>query len=160
MMREKYFYCLLLTVYCLLLLSACGRRGDPVLVEPPGTKAAEKEPDEMQGTGTELKDDSLEIKKDEKSEIQAVPPAAPTGLRGIYTQTSIVLTWDEVAGQDIRYRIYRSSGDGYVLAGETVTPAFTDRNVEQGKRYRYRIIAVGAAEGPPSEEIIIGTEMQ
>ncbi len=92
--------------------------------------------------------------------IQATTPETLTGLVGVYTRQSIVLTWDEVAGQDIRsYRIYRSTGDGYVLTGETVTPAFTDKNVLPNMKYYYKVSAVGAAEGLPSKEILIITEV-
>jgi len=153
-MSKKILFCLLLTAYCLSLVSACGRRGDPVPVVPPADGAVGnkdvriKTEDALKGQG-----------KDVMDAVQTRPPA-PTGLRGLYTQTSIILTWNEVPGQNIRYRIYRSAGDGYVPAGETVTPAFTDKNVEPDRKYHYRISAVGAAEGPPSEEIIIVTEIQ
>jgi hypothetical protein len=152
---RSFFICILLIVLCFLLFSGCGRRGDPVPIMPGADSAAGNK-----DVGEKKEDALKEQKKDEPDAAQAARPAAPTGLRGLYTQTSIILTWNEVSGQNIRYRIYRSAGDRFVLAGETATPAFTDRNVEPDKNYHYRISAVSAAEGPPSEEIIIVTEIQ
>lgn len=151
---------LLLIFYFILLtsLASCGRRGDPVLVEPRQEKAVEKKKSE--GLKDGQKQETLkEQKKSEHQTIQVTTPGPPAGLIGIYTQTSIVLTWDEVAGQKIKYRVYRSSGDGYILAGETVTPAFTDKNVQPNMKYYYKVGAVGATEGPLSKEIQIITEV-
>ena len=151
---------LLLISYFMLLtsLASCGRRGDPVLVEPRQEKAIEKKKSE--GLKDGQKQETLkEQKKSEHQTIQVTAPGPPAGLTGIYTQTSIVLTWDEVAGQKIKYRVYRSSGDGYILAGETVTPAFTDKNVQPNTKYYYKVGAVGATEGPLSKEIQIKTEV-
>jgi len=152
-------YCLLLTVYCLLLITACGRRGDPVLVKPLDEKAVQREKDQSQKAG-EKPETLPEQKSSEQQTIQVTPPTSPTGLVGVYTQQSIVLTWDEVAGQEIKlYRIYRLKGEGYILVGETVTPAFTDKNVEPNIKYYYKVSAVGVTEGPLSKEIQIITEV-
>ncbi len=146
----------LLAAYCLLLTASCGRRGDPVLVKPRDEKADKKNKDEglkdgpKQGTSTEQK---------KSEQLTVTTPDAPAGLIGLYTRTSIVLTWNEVAGQNIKYRVYRSTGDGYIPAGETVTPAFTDRDVEPNKNYYYKVGAVGLKEGPLSAEIHIITEV-
>ncbi|RJQ54723.1 MAG: fibronectin type III domain-containing protein [Nitrospiraceae bacterium] len=153
MRTAVYFICLSLTAYCLLLAS-CGRRGDPVLVEPRDERAAGTEKG-LEGPGDSL----TEQKKSVQEIIRMSAPEAPTRLLGLYTLKDIVLTWDEVAEQNITYRIYRSAGDSFTLAGETVTPAFTDKNVEPDKKYLYRVTAVGATEGPPSEEIMIITEI-
>jgi predicted small lipoprotein YifL len=150
--------CLLLTAYCLLLVASCGRRGDPVLVVPRDEKAVEKNKDEGI-KDMDKQETSTKRKKRERRTIEVTVPGQPAGLIGIYTQTSIVLTWDEVAGQKIKYRVYRSSGDGYILAGETVTPAFTDKDVKPNMKYYYKVGAVGATEGPLSKEIQIITEV-
>ena len=147
-MSKRILFCLLLIAYCVLLFSACGRRGDPVM---PRTDTAVDE---------DVRKKTDDVLNKQEDAVQTARPAAPTALRGLYTQTSIILTWDEVPGQNIRYRVYRSAGDSYALAGETAAPAFTDKNVEPHKEYHYRISAVGASEGPPSEEIIIVTEIQ
>ncbi|RJQ16416.1 MAG: hypothetical protein C4560_09600 [Nitrospiraceae bacterium] len=138
---------------CIITLSACGRRSDPVLLEPRHEKAVEKKTEQ-----------SKDIKKDEKEEgpgreAEKTVADAPTGLVGVYTGQGIVITWNEIEGRDIKlYRIYRSTGGDYTLAGETVTPAFTDKTVKVNMTYYYKVAAVGATEGPPSKEILITTE--
>jgi len=93
----------------------------------------------------------------EKREVYL--PPAPTGLIALYAPKSIILTWDEVS-QVRLYRVYRSiSMEGFVLVGETVTPAFTDRDVEPSKRYYYRVTAVGQLEGHSSGVIEVTTEV-
>lgn len=151
--------CVLLTAYCLLLITACGRRGDPVLIEPRDERAVESDKIKSDEDRKREKKTPVQQKEDEKKEIQVTTPDAPAGLIGLYTRTSIVLTWNEVAGQNIKYRVYRSTGDGYIPAGETVTPAFTDRDVEPNKKYYYKVGAVGLNEGPLSKEIQIITEV-
>jgi hypothetical protein len=90
---------------------------------------------------------------------KTVMPAAPTGLIALYTQKSVVLTWDEATDQEIKfYRIYRSEGEHFSLIGKAVTPAFTDTNIESSKKYFYKISAFGDIEGPLSEETGIVTE--
>ncbi|MBI4847866.1 MAG: hypothetical protein HY808_04710 [Nitrospirae bacterium] len=116
-------------------------------------KAVEEKSDEGQREQT--------IQKPEQEPVKTTALSAPTGLMGVYTQQGIVLTWDDMEGQDINlYRIYRSTGGDFTVAGETVTPAFTDKNVGPDKRYIYKVTAVGAAEGPPSKETIISTEIK
>jgi hypothetical protein len=89
-----------------------------------------------------------------------VLPEAPKGIIAVYTQKSVVITWDEIKTQKIKfYRIYRSEGEDFLPIGESATPAFTDRTVEGSKKYFYRITAVADREGPPSEEIEIIIKM-
>ncbi len=96
--------------------------------------------------------------KPESEEI-AVLPDAPTRLAAVYTQKSVVLTWDEIQGMEVKfYRIYRSEGKDFIVIGESVTPAFTDRNIEPSKKYLYRVTAVGKIEGPYSLEIEVKTK--
>ena len=93
-------------------------------------------------------------------EEEIVLPGAPTGLLAVYTQKSIVLTWDELKEQRIKfYRVYRSEGEYFLPIGESATPAFTDRNIGVSKKYYYRITAVADREGPPSQEIEVVTEI-
>lgn len=88
-------------------------------------------------------------------------PDVPGGLMLLYTQKAVVLTWDEVKGQDVRrYKVYRSSGDGYLFLGDTATPAFTDREVNPDTKYHYKVTAVGILESLPSKEIVIITEVR
>ncbi len=104
---------------------------------------------------------SVRTSKPEPKEIVITIPEAPTGFVAVYTQESIVLTWDEVRGQEINfYRVYRSEGNGFDVIGETVTPVFNDENIEHSKKYYYRVTAVGETEGPPSEEVEIITKFR
>lgn len=141
-------------IVCLMLLGvsvlSCGRRGDPVPIEPKIDRAPEPE--------TVLTKEPEQPAVIQENIATPEVPQAPTGLVGVYTESEIVLVWDEVAGKNIRYRVYRSDGTGFISAGETVTPAFTDRSVRPGNRYFYRVHALSMDEGPPSKEIIIVTE--
>jgi len=149
-----FLVCLLCAVYCFLFTVSCGRRGDPVPVEP----RVEQPAAAVEGA----KDTVPDVVREEKvkGDTAATTPGALTGLRGVYTETGIVITWDEIEGRDFTYRVYRSTGEGYSLAGEAVTPAFTDRDIKPGGKYKYRVTAVGGTEGPPSKEITIVTEIQ
>jgi len=140
----------------IVFLTACGRRADPVIIvsyEKKPIKKISYDNNEKQG---------LNIK--EKNHIQqeameVVQPEAPTGLKALFTQKSVILTWDEVSEQEVKlYRIYRSTGSKYVYIGTTVTPAFTDKNIKINERYHYRVTAVGSSESPPSKEIEVFTE--
>jgi len=143
----------------LFSLTACGRRGDPVAISPAVVTIMEEDAGKTEGTDedrdipvTESKELSLE-EKISQSDI-------PSRLIAVYTGSSIVLTWDEVVGRDIKvYRVYRSEGNGYNVTGEAVTPAFTDKSIEKNKEYFYKITSVGIDESPASDEIKIKTEM-
>lgn len=150
---------LLITSYFLLLtllVAACGRRGDPILIAPPEETSVKKDSGvditSVKGIGLKEEDKAVE------GEVNVVPLEPPTGLIALYTLRSIVLTWDEVINRNIKgYNVYRSSGDDYSLIGKTVTPAFTDKKVEPNKKYYYRITAVGVSESPISKEIEVLT---
>jgi len=155
---KQLLICLLLAAYCLLLPASCGRRGDPVLIEP----GKEKTVKSGKRGGSQHKDQqetSEDLTVNEQKTIQVNTPEAPVGLIGIYTRTSIVITWNEIRGNNIKYKIYRSTGSGYAAVGETVTPAFTDMDVEPDKKYYYKVSAIGLNEGPLSKEIEIITEV-
>ncbi len=141
---------LLLISYFLLLIfiAACGRRGDPIAIAP--YKEVGKDSNTVLVKGI----------KPEPTEVVTILPNVPTGLIAVYTQKSIVLTWDEIRGQEIKfYNVYRSEGKDFAVIGETVTSAFTDKNIEPSRKYYYRVTAVGEIEGPPSEEIEIVTKI-
>ena len=154
------FKCLNISFSILLLtfITACGRRADPFLPsydEKSHTEDIDKNKQGKKGTGEAL------IKEDMKKaeESAAASPDAPAAPKAVYTGKSVIITWNEVLKQGVMsYRIYRSSGDGYKLAGETVTPAFTDRDITQGIKYYYKVTAVGLSESIPSEEILVSTE--
>lgn len=149
---------------CFLLFissTACGRRGDPVLIEHYSDKADERDLDDNAKNAVESGDIRTKEHDADKEEIKATAPDSPTGLVGVYTLKSIVLTWNEMTGQNVRfYNVYRSSGDNFIFAGETVTPAFTDKNVDKNVQYYYKITAVGELESLPSNKIEINTEIR
>jgi hypothetical protein len=155
------FSCFLLfTFYFLLLIFfiACGRRGDPVMITPLEKKPAKEEINYDNRSEQELNNNSIKRDSTEPEIMEVIQPDAPTGLTGLFTQKSVILTWNEVSGQGVRlYRVYRSTGGEYVNVGTTVTPAFTDSNIKKNKRYYYRVTAVGKSESPPSKEIEIFT---
>jgi hypothetical protein len=142
-----------------MLLISCGRRGDPVVVAPGDAIIAGDVDDKA---GTVVPELQKGIHKDAES-AEPVPgtPGQPTGLTALYTGESIILVWNDIADQDIiSYRVYRSSGERYILIGEAVTPAFTDRDFDKNTTFRYKVTAVGGEEGPASEEIEVVTKGQ
>jgi argininosuccinate lyase len=160
--RIKKIKSSLLIISCFLFLisqTACGRRGDPVLVPSYDEKVMEEDIDdnkkgEEESGGTLIKEEETEA-----IETEAARPDAPTKLVAVYTGKGIVITWNEVPGQGVKsYKVYRSSGEEYALVGDTVTPAFTDRDIRQDIKYYYKVTAVGKSEGPPSKEITVITE--
>lgn len=149
--------CLIIVLCSLSVFSftACGRRGDPVPIVPPEENIVKEDADAA-------KERELPSEKEEGTEQQSgkLRPDPPAGLMVLYTQKAVVLTWDEVEGQDVRvYKVYRSTGDGYVLIGDTAVPAFTDHDVKPDTKYYYKVTAVGALESGQSKEIVIATEV-
>jgi hypothetical protein len=75
-------------------------------------------------------------------------PAPPEGLSAIAGLGSVELVWDRNTEPDLKgYRVYRA-GEGRefeVLAEFVDSPAYSDRQVESGKRYRYAIRAIDEA---------------
>jgi hypothetical protein len=83
--------------------------------------------------------------------IEIVPedrfaPTAPHGLTGIAGAESIELIWEPAAGAE-RYLVYRAgpSGSFERLAEVKGAPAFGDRTIKPGERYRYAVTALDAA---------------
>ena len=73
------------------------------------------------------------------------PPAVPGALTAEPGVGAIELAWDRNAEPDFRgYNIYRSVEDGPFekIASLIEAPAYSDRQVEAGKRYRYAVTAV------------------
>ncbi len=145
---------LLLTSYFLLLtaLVSCGRRGDPVPISPNDERVIKE-------TGREVKAGE-ESSIFESTDTEITQPDIPTGIIALFTGKIVVLTWDEINDQGIQlYRVYRSSGEGFMLIGDTVAPAFTDDQIELNTEYYYRVTAVGYSESGTSEEITIITRL-
>jgi hypothetical protein len=112
-------------------------------IVPAGVKTAESE---LSGAATITVKDSF-------------PPATPTGLRAVGATSSIELTWERNTEADLAgYRVYRSAGDGpFEKVGDVAVPAYSDRAVEAGKPYRYRVTAVDASgnESERSSEVAV-----
>lgn len=151
--RQVFFFSLF-TVCCLLFtfFPACGKRGALKMPAPYSPGAASDSPASA-GPVEPLKTDQIR------------QPEAPSGLTAVYMQSGVVLVWNPprslgAGGHLIKaYRIYRSEGGDFKLIGESVTPAFTDRDVVPTVRYHYRVSAVGETEGLPSQEVVIITKI-
>lgn len=73
-------------------------------------------------------------------------PAVPTGLTAEPGSNSIELSWERNTDPRFQgYNVYRSVDGGAFekIASLIVAPAYSDRPVVAGKRYAYRISAVG-----------------
>lgn len=152
--RARFASCFLIVAFCFLFLfsfTSCGRRGDPVPIAPYNG-------DIVTDAGKDQEPPQIEEETVDREGV-ALMPDAPTGLMALYTQKAVVLTWDEVMGQDVkRYKVYRSSGDGYMFIGDTAAPAFTDRKIKRDTKYYYKVTSVGVLESSPSKKIEVVTE--
>jgi hypothetical protein len=75
-------------------------------------------------------------------------PALPAGLSAVAGLGSVELVWERNTEPDLKgYRVYRAAeGREFEVLAEFVdSPAYSDRQVESGKRYRYAIRAVDLA---------------
>jgi len=73
------------------------------------------------------------------------PPAPPRGLQATPGVGSVELFWERNPEPDLRgYRVWRAHGDGPLqpLTDLVELPAYSDRKIESGKKYRYAISAV------------------
>ncbi len=81
-------------------------------------------------------------------------PAVPTGLNVTAGVGAIELSWDRNTESDFKaYQVYRSEDGGpFVKIAEGLEgPSYSDRKIESGKHYRYRISAIDQT-GNPSEQ--------
>jgi len=87
--------------------------------------------------------------------VDVFPPATPTGLQTAAAPTAVELTWNSNSEPDLaHYRIYRSASNGpFERVEEVDLPAWSDRNVEAGKQYRYQVTAIDRSgnESPRSD---------
>lgn len=68
------------------------------------------------------------------------PPAAPTNLTAIAGLNTIELAWERSTEADLKnYRVYRND---QLLAADVGAPAFSDKQIQSGQKYRYSITAV------------------
>jgi hypothetical protein len=69
-------------------------------------------------------------------------PAKPAGLTAVPGTRTIELVWERSPEKDFAaYRVYR---DGQKISDET-SPAFSDKDVKPGVRYKYQVSAVDTA---------------
>lgn len=77
--------------------------------------------------------------------LDRFPPATPTGLSALAGLDGVQLTWNPNGEADLRdYYLYRAAGDAPFarVGGALEAPAYTDRDVAAGQRYRYAVSAV------------------
>lgn len=73
------------------------------------------------------------------------PPSVPSGVTALAAPTSIELSWSRSPERDTKgYAIYRSVDDGpFQRVGNLVgLPTYSDKDVQQGKKYRYEVSAI------------------
>jgi hypothetical protein len=85
------------------------------------------------------------------------PPATPSEIQIALAPNYFQLSWTGSTEPDLAsYRVYRSVGGGpFERVTEVELPAFSDRDVEPGKVYRYEVTAVDRAgnESPRSNAV-------
>ena len=88
-------------------------------------------------------------------------PAAPKGLEGSAGENRVLLTWAASAGAS-NYSVRRStSAAGPFTEIATIVPTtFTDRSVETGTTYYYKVSAVNAGGGSPEAGPVQATPME
>jgi len=72
------------------------------------------------------------------------PPAVPAGLTASAGLGAIELAWERNVEPDFKqYRVYRSEDNGPLIqiADGLEGPSYSDRKIEQGKHYKYRVAA-------------------
>lgn len=89
-------------------------------------------------------------------------PDPPSGVSVVAGANSVELAWERNIAPDLgSYRVYRADGAGEfkVLADAVDALAYSDRQIESGKAYRYRITAVDRSgnESEPSAIIEAAT---
>ena len=87
-------------------------------------------------------------------------PAVPAGLTVSAGVAAIELAWERNTEPDLKeYRIYRSEEDGpfVQIADGLEGPSYSDRKIESGKHYRYRVAAADQSGNvsQPSQSIEI-----
>lgn len=77
--------------------------------------------------------------------VDTFAPEAPAKLSAIAGPRSVELSWERNTESDLKgYRVRRAAGEGAleVLADFVETPAYSDRAVESGIKYRYAVTAL------------------
>jgi hypothetical protein len=95
--------------------------------------------------------------------VDEFPPAVPAALTAEPGAGTIELAWDRNAEPDFRgYNIYRSMENMPFekIASLIEAPAYSDRNVEAGKRYRYEVSAVDQTGNESQRSTIVEATVQ
>lgn len=92
--------------------------------------------------------------------VDTFAPETPGGLTALAGADSIELAWDPRTEPDLRgYRVHRALGDAeFAAIGDILeTPAYSDRQIESGKRYRYAVTAIDKLgnESAPTQPVEI-----
>jgi hypothetical protein len=90
-------------------------------------------------------------------------PAVPAGLSGVAGVNSIELAWQRNTEDDFRgYNVYRSIERAAFekIAALIDAPAYSDRQVEAGKRYRYTVSSVDQTgnESPRTDAVEVAAQ--
>ena len=86
------------------------------------------------------------------------PPPVPTALRVLSGVNSLEIAWEQTPSSDLdSWQMWRAEGESPLAPyGEPVrVPAFSDRNVQRGKRYKYAVSSLDTSgnQSKPSEAI-------
>jgi hypothetical protein len=79
------------------------------------------------------------------NEHDRFPPEVPGSITALAGAGTVEVTWERSPDADLKgYILYRSTGDGpFEKVGELMTtPAYSDHDVQSGKRYRYAVAAI------------------
>lgn len=93
------------------------------------------------------------------------PPAAPTGLTGLYTAGVVELIWNANSESDLAgYNVYRREAAGGFRRLNTdlvPTPIFRDASAMPGGRYAYRVTAVDLSgnESAPGQAVDVAASL-
>ncbi len=80
--------------------------------------------------------------------LDKFPPEVPSGLTASVGLGAVELAWTRNTETDLKeYRVFRSeeSGPFVEIAHGLDAPAYSDRSIQSGKHYRYRVSAVDQA---------------
>ncbi|HLJ44602.1 MAG TPA: hypothetical protein VKU01_01255 [Bryobacteraceae bacterium] len=75
-------------------------------------------------------------------------PAVPAGVNASPGINTIEVAWDRNTESDFKeYRVYRAVDDGQFVQVATglAAPAYSDKDIQSGKRYRYAVSAIDQA---------------
>jgi len=95
--------------------------------------------------------------------VDTFPPAAPSGLTGLYSAGAVELIWNASFEPDLAgYNVYRRENSGQsrrINAESLSTPIFRDTSAEPGHAYSYWVTAVDLAhnESSPSPAVEVET---